>query len=1169
MKSALCVCIAVCMVCAIPAVAKTPKGSLFRYAKTGDLEKAKELVEKDPTVVHKRISEGGFTSLYFAAKYNHAAVAKYLFSKKADPNEKSAAGAPVMHITIARKAPETLKAFLKAGADPDIKDADGNTPLYLAITQGSADLAEILLDAKADPTARDAQGRTPLHIAVALGQKGVIETLLKKKVPTNAKDASGQTPLHRAVRAGKPDIVSVLAGNGADTGITDGTGATALHWAVAERRKGVTVVLLVAGADVKAKNAFGQTSLDIADDAMAALLRTPKAKLPPVDATKASSAGLAAFPGAGGFGMWASGGRGGKVIHVTTLADSGPGSLRAALEQRGPRIIVFDVGGVIHLKTTLRVRTGFGNYTIAGQTAPGGITLAGAHFSPAAFRNMVKNFIIRHIRVRATAGGEHDGMSMYGRNFVIDHMSVTGGCDENIAGYSSEYTLQWCTVEESSFWGQAGASHAEGSHNYGFLQGYNPTAKLTIHHSLFANHQKRNPLISGITKGGADVRNNVTYNYVGTGLKIISNGGRFNVVNNCFVLGPSVTKKHRTSRHSTVISKGALLYPPKLEGNLFFPKPPGTAPPETKIKEYRRGGHTYVDKPWAEAPPVETEPAMQAFHSVMDKAGAWPRDATTRRTILEARDGTKTGGVGLRGPYEAIPEREGPCAAKSDTDRDGMPDAWEKKHGLDPKNPKDCHKIVPAADKLHAGRTYIEYYLNELADNIVGKSGKVYAIVTVASPADAGAVIADHGVVGWETKLNGGYNRPFWFGLIPFGTEQYNEDSLVIMKAKPKPGYVFKQWQGGPVDGLTATRVSFPAKADVKVTAAFEKLAPCNVSVNIIPADAGAVAGDGAHAKGDIVTLAAYGSKGYVFKRWTGGPADKAASPTVQFAATGAVTLTAEFEKGGGGDVLIDDFNDKNFKSKLPSDRGVKIWKPLSHVSFQEVAPGNFGMTTKSRANRDLDLRDGYAVIPEGATVLKFKVYNVGDKPASIRSTRHTMSFGCKGFKAGLFHAPPFRFPTIEPKGVGTVEIPLALVRSRKLGRMLKPGMKLGRFHFRGAIGPVLWGTFVVADDVAFGRASAAPIKAPNLPPVAQAGRDQVVADLDGDGKELVLLDGTSTYDRDAGLIKSWAWTLGGKPLAERFAPQVELPVGTHKITLTVADEQGGTAADTVTVTIR
>ena len=179
------------------------------------------------------------------------------------------------------------------------------------------------------------------------------------------------------------------------------------------------------------------------------------------------------------------------------------------------------------------------------------------------------------------------------------------------------------------------------------------------------------------------------------------------------------------------------------------------------------------------------------------------------------------------------------------------------------------------------------------------------------------------------------------------------------------------------------------------------------------------------------------------------------------------------------------------------------------------------------------------------------------------------MSFSCKGFKASLFHAAPFQFPVIPPKGVGLVEIPLALVRSQKLSGVLKPGMKLGRFHFRGAIGPVLWGTFVVADDVAFGRAADKPISAPNLPPVANAGRDQVARDLDGDGTELVLLDGTRTYDRDAGLITSWKWTLGGKPLAEGFAPTVELPVGTHKIVLEVTDERAARSADTVTVTVK
>lgn len=1166
----VCAGIAACLALAIAAEAKTPAGSVFRYAKQGDAEKLKSLVEEDPAVVGEK-TEGGWTALFFAAKENQAEAVKVLLAAKADPNAKSESGEALLHVVAEAKAVDALKALLAGGADPDIRNADGSTPLHLATARGSIDVVKALLDGKADPLAKTPGGSTPLQLAAELGQTELVDALLKKGAPANIRDPREQPLLHAAVRSGNAPLAKLLLGHGADARARDGSGNTALHWAVAGRRADSIRALLDAGADAKATNAFGQTPADIA--AVADLLGAP----PATDASVpgAGQIGLPAFPNAEGFGAAAAGGRGGKVLHVTTLADSGPGSLREALEQQGARIIVFDVGGTIRLVKILEVKTAGGSYTLAGQTAPGGITISGAHFAPAAYRQQARDFIIRHLRVRQIAGGEADGIGLFGEKFILDHVSISGGCDENIGSHSGEYTLQWCSIEESALWGQAGASHAEWNHNYGMLQGYNPKARLTIHHCLFANHQKRLPLVCALSAGaGLDYRNNVSFNWGNTASDFSDcPGGCLNVVNNCYVMGPSTDPKHPSSAWCILADSNSLIYPPKLEGNVFFKQPPGTAPPETTIREYGRGGYTYSKDPWP-APPVATEPAVAALESVLTKGGAWPRDATTRRTMAEVRAGTKAGGLGLRGPYEIFPERKGPCAAESDTDRDGMPDAWEKAHGLDPKHPADGNKFVPrgaSEGDRHAGYTYVEYYLNELADGLVGKSGVTHVIQTGAEPEDGGAVIADHGVCGWATDLNGGFNRPFWFGRIVFGTAEYNEGSFVEMKAKPKPGYVFDHWQGAPVDGLTATRVRFPAKAAATVTAHFRKLPPWTARVAIQPKDAGDVAGDGPYSEGDTVTLAAYAAKGYRFRRWSGGPADKAVSPSIQFAAQGKATLTAEFQPGEGGDAPIDDFNDQDVNSLLRTTAGdFKTWILMTYVTFCELGPGNYGMaSTRADAYRDLDLRGGVAIVPAGATVVKFKVHNLDDKAARLEGDQHRMTFRTSAFEAGLFYAEPFQFPVVEPRSVGVLEVPLALIRPRNLSDRIKPGDGLSWLHFRGVLSSSLWGAKVAVDDVAFGRASAEAIPAPNLAPVAEAGRDQIAQDLDGDGKELILLDGTRSHDRDAGAIRAWSWSIDGKDIAQGFAPSAELPVGSHTMTLAITDEQGAQATDTVAIVVK
>ena len=169
-----------------------------------------------------------------------------------------------------------------------------------------------------------------------------------------------------------------------------------------------------------------------------------------------------AFPGAEGFGKYASGGRGGKVFHVTNLDDDGEGSLRWALRRNGPKTIVFDVSGTIYLESTLNISKD--SITIAGQTAPGeGITIAGY---PVKMKR-ANNVIMRYLRFRLGDMNkvEDDALSVTDcKNVIIDHITASWSTDECVSTYRNEdFTLQWSLISESLY----KSSHEKGAHGYG------------------------------------------------------------------------------------------------------------------------------------------------------------------------------------------------------------------------------------------------------------------------------------------------------------------------------------------------------------------------------------------------------------------------------------------------------------------------------------------------------------------------------------------------------------------------------------------------------------------------------------------------------------------------------------------------------------------------------
>jgi HEAT repeat protein len=425
-----------------------------------------------------------------------------------------------------------------------------------------------------------------------------------------------------------------------------------------------------------------------------AFAQTPAARLP-------------AFPGAEGFGAVAVGGRGGTVIHVTNLKPSGPGSFGAAMAAKGPRIIVFDVSGVIP-----KGRGKHGSYpvqdgrlTLAGQTAPGpGVALEGK-----LDLSGMEDVIVRHLRIRFTGPDGGDSVLVHGSTRVIlDHVSVSWGADESLSlPGTKNATVQYTTIEESRLCWEGG----DEPHNFGMIISGGPSS---LNHVLFAHHHRRTPVSQyGIF---LDYRNSVIYN-CDTGPGAPPGGG--NVVSNYLKHGPGARFGYPRIYHPVGTMACPDLTLGRKPGKLFVrgnyvTHRAGYFEPETRHERLKYGRP--AAKPFP-APEVKTYVAEEACRRVMACAGALPRDEITGRCIYETRTGTgRWDEVHPRGDWRG---RMKGHKAPADSDRDGMPDDWETVHGLAPRDPADAHRTVPAgaspADR-HKGYTFIEYYINERAD---------------------------------------------------------------------------------------------------------------------------------------------------------------------------------------------------------------------------------------------------------------------------------------------------------------------------------------------------------------------------------------------------------------------------------------------------------------------
>ncbi len=424
---------------------------------------------------------------------------------------------------------------------------------------------------------------------------------------------------------------------------------------------------------------------------------------------------IPAFPGAEGFGANSIGGRGGTIYQVTNLNDSGPGSLRAAVEAKGPRIVVFLVSGNIPLKSSLVITNPY--ITIAGQSAPGGgICLKDYPLGIAA-----DHVIVRYIRVRpgAVSGQGIDALSISrGRDIIVDHCSTSWSVDECLSastgGQLDNVTVQWCTITESL----NKSVHNKGSHGYGSLIRGGWGNGYTFHHNFYAHHSARLPRpgnYNNVTKDPDgfifDFRNNVIYNWGGSyaGYNADGSNRTFSITKMNFV--SNYYKSGYDSRDNLVFSEStptarAYFKDNCMNGNI--PDDPWSLVTfrnfsDDQIKRYKQSSPIAV-------PDVSTDDALTAYRRVLADAGAtFPeRDAVDIRVINQMKSGTGKiiNSVDDVGGWPEL-RSAGPPA---DSDRDGMPDIWEKSHNLNPDDASDSK----GTDLSTEGYTNIEVYLNEL-----------------------------------------------------------------------------------------------------------------------------------------------------------------------------------------------------------------------------------------------------------------------------------------------------------------------------------------------------------------------------------------------------------------------------------------------------------------------
>lgn len=413
-----------------------------------------------------------------------------------------------------------------------------------------------------------------------------------------------------------------------------------------------------------------------------------------------SVSGLPAFPGAEGWGSETPGGRGGKVIIVDNLNADGPGSFRQAMLTAGPRIIVFRVSGVITLTQSILLQAENLSYvTVAGQTSPGGVTITMNNDTPVwqYTGTLFHDAVWRFVRFRLKSDGNDHAFEQYlSHDWIIDHCDFSGGTDECFdACRVHDVTLQWCTIANSGPTGQV----------YGALLAYNPLYNITFHHNLFAHHRARFPELhwesqAAPDNGMVDYRANVAYDGNGYCISMHSatNDVYVNMVGNTIKHGP--WSEAQGSGELTALNMPVVVGYEEDNRFLDYNDTGGVREAGVRMK-------STVTTPWT-MPEVTTQSSEAAYGLVLERAGAFPRDPMNVRTIREVRSGT-----GWHQKCDDSLITSGP-ASPVDTDRDGMPDAWEAAKGLNASDSSDA-----ILDRDIDGYTNIEEYINQLADSLI------------------------------------------------------------------------------------------------------------------------------------------------------------------------------------------------------------------------------------------------------------------------------------------------------------------------------------------------------------------------------------------------------------------------------------------------------------------
>ena len=417
---------------------------------------------------------------------------------------------------------------------------------------------------------------------------------------------------------------------------------------------------------------------------------------------------LYAFPSAEGYGAYTSGGRGGIVYHVKSLKDTNePGTLRYAINQKGARTIVFDVGGLIDLKAPLRIP--YGDLTIAGQTAPGsGICIKGY---PVIIDS--DNIIIRFLRFRL--GANDNALLVKNRhNIIIDHCSMSWAGVDNVALYNNrEVTMQWCIISEALSNGGKGLGAT--------LGGYS----ASYHHNLFANNKESNPafykskFVSKIDLDTIDFRNNLLFNW-GTSSIEGSESGNYNLVNNYLKFGPATDIPSRSQIILlNNVSKNGFVY---VNGNYVYTNPlqtndnwMGVYPNTEYITTSKNPKLTKLE---FDHEPVTTQSAEKIYSNILEYAGAsLSRDLIDRRIVAAVDTYIPSKGKGLiTSPQDVggYPQYH-TTKPRVDSDGDGLPDDWEYKYNLNPYDAGDGRMATKS------GYTNLEIYLNSLVSSVVSK----------------------------------------------------------------------------------------------------------------------------------------------------------------------------------------------------------------------------------------------------------------------------------------------------------------------------------------------------------------------------------------------------------------------------------------------------------------